>query len=284
MIGIEEFRARIGLYCGRARKNAWKPDILVFDGQKVSLAIKIVLFVLLTMGNVERNPGPSFTKEKDELLVELKTRIETLEATVVKMETAYNRVNEEKKEWKNACIQLEERCERLESHTRRENLIFHNLAPSENDTESWEDCENKVRDHIKSMGIEAENMKIERAHRLNMRKKDSPIIVKFSHFKDKETVINRSKEIKKNKKDKRTPRNQTEADEVYIMDDYTPRVRQVRGFLRPFMEEAYNSGKKVRMSYDKLVIENVVYYYDENKKLTKQRPDVMSCLKSVSNQ
>ena len=288
MITAEEYRVRIGCYSPRCRKAVWKPDTLVLNSGAISLSIRIALFALLVAcGSVESNPGPTFSKEKDELLTDLASRVNSLEATVLKLETAYNQVNNEKTMWKNACVQLEERCERMEAQSRRDNLIFHNLPVKEEpETETWAETEQKVREHLKCMEIDEEKIIIDRAHRLNNKKKDSPVIVKFAHFKDREAILNRAHSLKKQKKkDKRRRNEDDEEKDVYVGEDLTQRCRKVRGFLRPFMQKAYDEGKKVRLSYDKLIIENVVYFYDEKKKmLTKQKPEVMSCLQCVTSE
>ena len=288
MISVEEYRSRIGRYSHRAHRSAWKPDTLVVRKETLSLSVRLILFALLVAcGSVEAIPGPTFTKERDELLIDLSKRVECLEATVLKLQTAYDQANEKKNQWKNACIQVEERCERLEAQSRRDNLIFHNMPHKEGyEAETWTESEQKVRQHLKSMDIDEENIIIDRAHRLNSKKKDSPIIVKFAHFKDRENILSRAHSLKKQKKKETRKKSEEEEEkEVFVGEDYTIRVRKVRGFLRPFMQEAYDNGKKVRMSYDKLIIENSVFYYDEKeKKLTKQKPDVMSCLQCVINE
>ena len=48
------------------------------SGTKVSLAIKVMLFVLLAAHGIETNPGPSYSNEKDKLLTSLSTKVNDL--------------------------------------------------------------------------------------------------------------------------------------------------------------------------------------------------------------
>ena len=49
--------------------------------------------------------------------------------------------------------------------------------------------------------------------------------------------------------------------------------------LKPFMDEAFRNKQKTKLSYDKLIIENKVYWYDDvNKCLQTDRPAIPSCL------
>ena len=76
----------------------------------------------------------------------------------------------------------------MEAQSRRENLKFHGV--NEDEDETWDQSETKIRDYLTTvLEIDETSMKIERAHRLPSKSKPRPIIVNFSHFKDKDEVL-----------------------------------------------------------------------------------------------
>lgn len=85
-----------------------------------------------------------------------------------------------------------ERAMKLESHSRRNNLIFYNI--SEEAKESTSKIEDLIYTYLEeklNMAGEANDISIDRVHRLGKRKehKPRPIIVKFSFHEDKERIL-----------------------------------------------------------------------------------------------
>ena len=84
----------------------------------------------------------------------------------------------------------------LEDRSRRNNIVFFNIPESEQDNE---DCEKLVKDVLRHNKImdpnpEVDNVWFERAHRIGpitkkREGKQRPIIVRFSYFKQKQSVI-----------------------------------------------------------------------------------------------
>ena len=78
--------------------------------------------------------------------------------------------------------------ERLEAHSRRDNLRFHGFEDKRGET--WDESESKVRNYIfDDLGVDESSIRIERAHRIRSKNSPRPIIVKFSHYKDREKVL-----------------------------------------------------------------------------------------------
>ena len=275
MITTEQWRASIGCYTHGTTKNKWSPSTIVVPGTIVSLSIRVVLFSLLVMsGNVERNPGPTFTAAKDELLTSVAEKVKLLEDYIAKLESTLQNTIEQNTLLSKACLHLEQKCESLESQSRRENVIIHNLPVKEGGGESWQETEQKARKHFQDMGVEGD-IQIERAHRLNTRKPDSPVIVKLSCYKTKEKIMEKSKQLKRERRQKNI---QTDENEPFVNEDYTARVRKARALLRPGLMDAIRDNKRAFLSYDKLVIEGKPYWFDDTKKsLTDKKPDVMCC-------
>ena len=85
----------------------------------------------------------------------------------------------------------------LEDRSRRNNLRIDGIAEKENET--WNECEQEVQSLITDkLGI-AENIVIERAHRI--KKKENPgrprtIVCRFLNYKDKTNILKNAKKLK----------------------------------------------------------------------------------------
>ncbi|KAL8580629.1 hypothetical protein ACOMHN_043445 [Nucella lapillus] len=138
----------------------------------------------------------------------------------------------ENHELKEKIDRLEDKMDDLEGRSRRNNLIFHGIPSPEGQTELWSDCEKAVRKVLREeMGV-AEDVELERAHRLRGGgKSPRPIIACFSKFKDKERVLANRKMLREKKSS------------IFVNEDFTPRKR---AFFR----------------FDPLVIEGKAHTFD----------------------
>ena len=92
--------------------------------------------------------------------------------------------------------QLRSKVDQLEGQSRRENLIFHGI-PGDKD-EDWKTSETKVRNIITNkLGLDGDEISMERAHRLKSKGQSAPIIVKFSFFSDRSQVLGAAKKTKR---------------------------------------------------------------------------------------
>ena len=238
-----------------------------------------MLFVLLAAHGIETNPGPSYSNEKDKLLTSLSTKVNDLEDQLSTLQTDYQKMLESNKILAGACLLLEQRCESLESQGRRQNILIHNMPSTTEEPESWNDTEEKVKGHFKDMGLE-EEIKIDRAHRLNPRKVTSPVVVRLTYYKDREKILEKSRLLKREKREK-NKHDQTdypETNEQFITEDFSNRVRKARSLLRPGLLDALKNNKRAYLSYDKLVIDGKAHWYDDVKKsVSETKPEIMSC-------
>ena len=155
---------------------------------------------------------------------------------------------------------LEHQLDRIESQSRRNNLIFNGIEGPPN--ENWVTCENKVRsflqDTLDMPG--SDSVDIERAHRLSSHnsKPNQPVIVKFSSYKDKESVLRKARE-------------KLNRDSAFrVSEDYTKKIRDTRKRLIPFLHDAKAKGDFAVLKYDKLVINNNIFIYDDENQVLKQ--------------
>ena len=154
----------------------------------------------------------------------------------------------------NKVNQLESVIDNLENQSRRSNLIFHGLEGSADET--WSTSEDKIRDVLRhDLHLsDAEEIGIERAHRLRRKGNRSclPVIVKFTSYKGKQKVLSAAKE------------KLTRTSNVSVREDFSQRIRKHRYELGKHMIEARQNNRFASISYDKLIIDGNVYKYNES--------------------
>ena len=144
---------------------------------------------------------------------------------------------------------LTERVISLESHMRRDNLKFLNIKTSSSDNE---DCEALVLALCRDMGINLDDRAIIRAHRTGPKTDNSQaIIVKFSHFKDKTTVLRAKQKFNEIG--------------IWVVEDFPPEILERRKVFSPVLKAAFSSGGKykARLVVDRLLLNGRFYRSDE---------------------
>ena len=120
------------------------------------------------------------------------------------------------------------------------------------------------------MKINSDNISIERAHRLPGKFKPRPIIVKFSFYKDRERILRRYREQTKANRQVNASvadsDHQQNRSNIRVGEDFSERVRKQRALLFPFMKQAFDSGKKAFLKYEKLSIDGKTFTYDQDLK------------------
>ena len=228
--------------------------------------------LLIMCGDTELNPGPTGARQ-----TRLTTAGQVIDPDEIRKELGglQNRLERLENQ------QLRDKVENLEAQSRRDNLMFYNLPEEQHET--WEQTETKVRQHVKEqLGIE-EVVEIERAHRLGRRARRAtstegesaprprPVIVKFSRYKElvlQEVVLQKARDLAKGQS------RQSDAEgtmPVNVVEDYTQRVREERKRLVPHMLELRRSQPTVKtyLKYDKLVSGRDTFTLDENNRLMK---------------
>jgi len=143
---------------------------------------------------------------------------------------------------------LDQKCDSLENHSRRNNLLFFGLEKGRG-FERWEDCEEKVKEVIRDgIGITEEIM-IERAHRTG---KEGAIVVKLLSFKQKTMILNKARKLKDSVKFRK----------VFVREDFSTTVRRKRKGLVDKAKQLSSAGQKSKLRFDKLITNDGVYTYD----------------------
>ncbi|XP_029830951.3 uncharacterized protein LOC115315791 [Ixodes scapularis] len=242
------------------------------------------VLLLLLSGDVERNPGPMSKPQEEQLLslqetVDkhknshailqqevnlLKEKQKQSEQTVSTLEERLNKLASELDALKqkdtssaattepqltaalNELSQLKTRCDDAEGRSRRCNLLFFGITDA--DKETWAQSECLVTSLCsEKLNVQVESSRIERAHRLGAfdPQKCRPIIVKFSSFKDKDSVLSSAHKLKGTR--------------VAISEDFPISVRLARRHLLDF---ARPKGTPYRLRHDKLFINDKCYVFD----------------------
>ena len=135
---------------------------------------------------------------------------------------------------------LKDKLRTLEDRNRRNNLRIDGMK--ENDNESWEQSEQKVKDLIKEKLAIEEDIMIERAHRIGKKEdgKKRAIIFKLQSWKQKETILKNSKKLKNTG--------------LYVNEDFSDETMLIRKELFRQMKKARDDGKFAKVIYDKLYV------------------------------
>ena len=285
MISVEQWRAVIGCFSPRRRK-ALDP-VTQFNSAELKRLFRhrrvAVLFVvgamLMMCGDVESNPGPpkkilqskldaSFSSsstpntsdvmaaitnlgvkfdtkfaEFDIKVNDIVSALDTLREGNSLLKKRVEKLTEETGQLKERLEKTEKKLEELEGRSRRNNLIFHGLPPAK-DIETWDDCERLVKKCItEKLGLVRDEIQFDRVHRIG-----SSIIAKFTFFKDKERVMKERRKLKGSK--------------IFVNEDYTLGVREIRKKLSPFMNWFRSENKRASLVFDHLVVDGERFDFD----------------------
>ena len=197
--------------------------------------------------------------------IQLKQQNETLSNQVVDLTTTVISLE-------TRVIETEKKNEQLEAQSRRENLKFYGM--NEDEDETWDQSETKIRDYLSTeLNMDEARIKIERAHRLPGKSKPRPIIVKFSHFKDKDAVLRKYRVKRREQQEANDGQNaqggdtegggETETNPVRISEDFPKRVTKARTNLFPFLKKCHENEQDAYLRFDTLVVDGQPYVYDE---------------------
>lgn len=197
------------------------------------------------MDSLKKDMKTDMNDLKESLSSQLKARTD-------KLQNQCSNLQKENKDLKGMINELSLKCDSLENHSRRNNLLFFGVR-KDLDNESWGDCEESVREVIsEGMGIN-EFVDIERAHRI----KGNAIVVKLLSYKQKSLILSKSRNLKRTEDFKN----------VTVREDFSALVRAKRKGLSTKQTELYEAGKYPKMRFDKLVSSEGVYTYDLEREL-----------------
>jgi regulator of replication initiation timing len=150
--------------------------------------------------------------------------------------------------------QLEKKTDDLEGRSKRNNLIFYGIPRDRNETN--ETCEDKVQDLITDKLEIARDVQFDRVHRLSP-KPDSPIIACCCSYKDKVNILKVKRKL--------------QGTHVFVGEDFSTRVREIRRKLSLHLKSARVSGKRATMVFDHLIIDGKKFFLDGSDRLKESR-------------
>ena len=169
------------------------------------------------------------------------------------MKTENVQLQTENRELTDRLENVKKKLDDLEGRSKRNNLIFTGLQKqTAADYESWGDCEKLVKDLIRDQLKITEDIQFDRVHRLRY-DSESPVIAQFTSFKDKQRVLRHKQKLSET----------TEGSTLFIGEDFSKGIRDVRRRLVPFLKTARAApNNTARMVFDHLVINGKRFYYD----------------------
>lgn len=173
-------------------------------------------------------------------------RIQTLEQFNTQLQTTVEALTREMDLVKQQNKLFKETLLDLQTRSMRDNLIFAGLH--ENKQENAEDViKDFLKTHLKLPPDTVKTITFHRAHRIGQQtnKGPRPIVVKFEHFKDKELIKSRGKELKGT---------------VFGLNDQFPKeIQERRKILYPILKDSRKNNKRAHLVVDKLYIEGQLY-------------------------
>jgi ribA/ribD-fused uncharacterized protein len=181
----------------------------------------------------------------------LEKKLDTIEQTAQYLTSSLRIMGQKYKD-------LQEKCISIESHSRRNNLLFDGIPE-----EKKEDCEAKVKDVLKN-NMELENVddiQIVRCHRLgpaqrNNSQRPRTMIMKFQWYSDRASVWSNRKSFKNTN--------------YFLSEDFPKEIVARRRTLLPIMKKAFDMDKQAYINVDKLVIDGRQYTVDTLHQLPKE--------------
>ena len=143
-----------------------------------------------------------------------------------------------------------ERAVKLESHSRRNNLIFYGIPEETNESSAKSESllYSFLEENLKLEEEDIDGISVERAHRLGKRNangdKPRPIIAKFTFHKDKELILSNARFLA--------------GSDFGISQDFPREIVQIRKELVKVLKQAKKDGHDAKV-YDKLYINGKRY-------------------------
>ena len=144
-----------------------------------------------------------------------------------------------------------ERAVKLESHSRRNNLIFYGIPEETNESSAKSESllYSFLEENLKTEEEDIDGISVERARRLGKRNangdKPRPIIAMFTFHKDKELILSNARFLA--------------GPDFGISQDFPREIVQIRKELVKVLKQAKKDGHNAKLVYDKLYINGKRY-------------------------
>eukprot|EP00745_Piridium_sociabile_P038347 TRINITY_DN699_c0_g1_i12.p1 TRINITY_DN699_c0_g1~~TRINITY_DN699_c0_g1_i12.p1 ORF type:complete len:280 (-),score=67.35 TRINITY_DN699_c0_g1_i12:640-1356(-) len=125
---------------------------------------------------------------------------------------------------------LDRKVDDLEGRSKRNNLVFYGVARRENETNS--DCEDILKDLFTDKLELARDVEMDRVHRVSSRP-DSPIVARCVFYKQKVDILKAKTKLK--------------GTNIFVGEDFSTKVRDLRKRLTPHLKRARGDGKRASL-------------------------------------
>ncbi|KAK3876681.1 hypothetical protein Pcinc_018560 [Petrolisthes cinctipes] len=171
---------------------------------------------------------------------QLKQQVVKLEAEKTENKEVANGMKEDLQASKKLVMELEERCNHQEDHSRRNNLQIVGMEERP-EGETWEQTAVLVSKLLEDK-LELPNLQMERARRVGQRSNQltRPIIARFVRFCDREAVMRSVTKLRGTR--------------IFINEDLCPASQSIRKAQLPLLKKARSEGKLAYFRHTKLVI------------------------------
>ena len=177
-------------------------------------------------------------KEIRDSQFDLQQKVHDLEGKVSDLQNENDELKSVNSDLQARMDRMELKTDDLECRSKRNNLIVYGI-PRSSEKETSQDCEEMMKDFCTDRLELSNDVSFDRVHRING-KPDSPIILRCSFYKDKISMLKQKQKLK--------------GTNIFLGEDFSQRVREIRKQLSPHLKSAKREGKKVTMVYDHLII------------------------------
>lgn len=209
-------------------------------------------------GDVEPNPGPPMEEMLNQLLSgqkEIQKRLDAMELKLKNVEALASNVKElsSKVSGLEKTVRiLENKLVDLEDRSRRNNVLVFGIA--EKPGETTDDLKQSVVEGVfkTMMGVQVSST--ERIHRVGRKQsaRPRPVVLRLMDYREKDLIFKNCFKLKGNT--------------ISVSEDFSAVTRQKRKKLWDSAAEIRKAGGKVRLTYDKIKINDVLYQWDDAQK------------------
>jgi hypothetical protein len=288
-VSISIWRARIGCFhCSKFSKcksKSYSKVIITSTGTYNSHLPVFVITLLLIIGCIETNPGPTV----EELIMQVQTTLmgeinssnaeglklhntllgeissskkETLDAvnliksTVDNISSQISDMNKSISDSNNRISKLENensrlvsKIDQLENNIRKNNIIVFGLEEIENSDDS--DSDVFINFGCDKLEVILSPFCLSNAYRMGQKTGKRPLFVQFAHYKNKIEVMKNVGKLK--------------GTSVSISDDLTPTARAQKKLMLKCASDARKSGRNVKVRSNFIIVDDVTVQYSELK-------------------
>ena len=179
---------------------------------------------------------------------ELKEEVDTLKNELTDLRRSNDDLYNENEDLRDRLSKIERVTDNLENRSRRNNVLFYGLSKSSAD-ETAEDCECLLKDVLEKKLELTDQVQFDRVHRLGS-SQNAPIIARCTFYQQKLAIL------------KAKPKLKGMNSKVFIGEDFSQRVRDLRKKLTPHLKHLKSEGKRAVMVFDHIVVDGRKHFLD----------------------